>query len=102
MELKPGTRLKSAACSAEVVIVRPPKTQVVLECGGHPMIAFSADMPVGLAISPRHAAGIHMGKRYFDAETGLEALASKAGAGSLSLNGRALPVKEAKALPSSD
>ena len=102
MDLKPGTRWKSAVCSAEVVIVRPPKTMLVLECGGHPMISFSEERPAQLPLSPIHSAGVFMGKRYVDAETGLEALATKAGTGSLSSNGRALQVKAAKALPSSD
>ena len=43
-----------------------------------------------------------MGKRYVDEETGIEALVSKAGDGSLSIDGRVLNLKEAKALPSSD
>jgi len=43
-----------------------------------------------------------LGKRYEDADTGLEVLCTKAGKGSLSLNGRALPVKAPKPLPSSD
>ncbi|WP_016694149.1 hypothetical protein [Rhodococcus rhodochrous] len=43
-----------------------------------------------------------MGKRYEDAETGLEVLCVKAGAGSLSIAGRPLSFKEAKTLPSSD
>jgi hypothetical protein len=37
-----------------------------------------------------------------DVETGLEALCSKPGAGSLSLDGRPLTMKEAKKLPASD
>jgi hypothetical protein len=43
-----------------------------------------------------------MGKRYFDAELGLELLASKSGEGALAIDGKALAMKEAKALPSSD
>jgi hypothetical protein len=102
MELKPGSRWRSAVCSAEVVVVRPPKVAVVLECGGHPMTALSAERPEGLAISADHRAGVQLGKRYFDEETDLEALGSKAGEGSLSVDGRPLKLKEAKPLPSSD
>ena len=43
-----------------------------------------------------------MGKRYSDEESGLEVLCSKAGEGALAGDGRALPVKGAKPLPSSD
>lgn len=102
MDLKPGTRCKSAVCNAEVVIIRPPKRAVVLECGGHPMMAMTAERPTDLAISPNYATGIQLGKRYCDEEIGIEVLASKAGQGSLSINGKVLSVRNAKALPSSD
>ena len=102
MELKPGSRWKSAVCTAEVVIVRPPTTAVQLECGGHPMVAFGAERPEGLTPAADRAEGLKMGKRYVDQDTGLEALVSKAGDGSLSIDGRPLKLKDAKALPSSD
>jgi hypothetical protein len=102
MDLKPGSRWKSAVCDAEVVVVRPPSSAVVLACGGHPMAPHAAERPSGLALSPDQAAGSVMGKRYVDAESGLEALCTKPGAGSLSLDGRPLAVKATKKLPSSD
>jgi hypothetical protein len=102
MELKPGSRWRSSVCTAEVVVVRPPKVLVVLECGGHPMKPFGADQPEGLAPLPHHCAGVLMGKRYFDEESGIEALGNKPGEGSLSIDGRPLKLKEAKPLPSSD
>jgi len=39
MELKPGTRLRSQTCSAEVIVVRPPDRAVDLRCGGAPMVS---------------------------------------------------------------
>jgi hypothetical protein len=102
MDLKPGSRWKSAVCDTEVVVVRPPKAEVSLECGGHPMIAHAAAKPAGLAIDAAHASGCSTGKRFSDDESGLEVLCTKAGAGSLSIGGRAIGVKEAKKLPSSD
>ncbi len=102
MELKPGSRWKSAVCEAEIVVVRPAKGSVSLECGGRPMIPLNAERPSGLSPSPEFSAGTLVGKRYADDETGLEALCSKTGKGSLSLNGRPIPVREAKKLPSSD
>jgi hypothetical protein len=103
MELKPGSRWKSAVCTAEVVVVRAPAAPASLECGGAPMIAASAERPVaGVEIAPAHAAGSLLGKRYADAESGLEALCAKPGAGSLSVDGRPMAVKDAKKLPSSD
>jgi len=102
MELKPGSRWKSAVCTGEVVVVRPPKSPAALECGGQPMLAFAAERPAGLAPAADLAGGLPMGKRYVDEETGLEALVSKAGQGTLALDGRPLKLKDAKALPSSD
>lgn len=102
MDLKPGSRWKSAVCDTEVVVVRPPKAEVSLECGGHPMIAHAAARPAGLTLAEAHASGSQTGKRFSDEETGLEVLCTKAGAGSLSIDGRVIGVKDAKKLPSSD
>ena len=102
MDLKPGSRWKSAVCETEVVVVRPPKVPSSLECGGHAMTAHAAPKPDGLIIDAGHAHGCQAGKRYSDAKTGAELLCSKAGAGSLSIDGRAIDAKEAKKLPASD
>jgi len=102
MDLKPGSRWKSAVCATEVVVVRPPGAAVTLECGGAPMLAATAERPAGGAVDPAHAGGSLMGKRYADPETGLEALCAKPGEGSLSIDGRPLAAKDAKKLPSSD
>jgi hypothetical protein len=102
MDLKPGSRWKSAVCAAEVVVVRPPNASVVLECGGTAMLSPSADRPAGVALDAAHAGGSLMGKRYVDTETGLEALCAKPGEGALSVDGRPLTVRDAKKLPSSD
>ncbi|OAN58242.1 hypothetical protein [Sphingobium sp. TCM1] len=102
MQLKPGSRWKSAVCDTEVVVVRPPKCDVVLECGGAPMVAKDAPVPEGLELSADLAGGTSVGKRYFSDAIGIEVLGSKAGKGSLSANGVPLALKEAKALPASD
>ena len=101
MELKPGTRLRSQTCSAEVIVVRSPAREVELRCGGAPLV------PVDGVVEPHpldagQAAGTLLGKRYADADSGLELLCTKAGEGSLSLDGTPLPQKDAKPLPSSD
>ncbi len=102
MELKPGLRLKSAVCDTEVVVVRPAPGDVALECGGQPMVAATAAKPEGLALSPDHSGGTQMGKRYADDALGLEVLCVKPGAGSLSVGGEVLGLKDAKKLPASD
>lgn len=101
MELKPGTRLRSQTCAAEVIVVRPPTREVDLRCGGAAMVAVGdevAEQPIDAA----HQNGTQLGKRYADGETGIELLCTKAGAGSLSLGDAPLLLKDAKPLPSSD
>jgi len=102
MSLKPGSRWKSAVCDAEVVVVRASAQATALECGGHPMAAHGGEKPAGLILDPSRAEGIQVGKRYVDEDTGTEVLCSKAGAGSLSMEGRALQLRAAKQLPASD
>jgi len=102
MELRAGTRLKSAVDETEVVVVRPPSTPVEVWCGGQPMHPAGEEGPVGLELDPAHAEGTLLGKRYADPEVGIELLCTKAGKGSLSLAGTPLPLKDAKPLPSSD
>lgn len=102
MDLKPGSRWKSAVCDGEFVVVRPAKSPVSLEAGGHQVIPHAAERASDLVMSDAHADGASAGKRYADAETGLEVLCSKAGKGSLSIDGRPIGATEAKKLPSSD
>ena len=102
MELKAGSRWRSAVCDTEVVVVRAPSGAASLECGGQPMVSHDAERPEGGTVDPAHAGGTQMGKRFADPETGIEVLATKGGAGSLSLDGQPLALKDAKPLPSSD
>lgn len=102
MELKPGSRWKSAVCSAEVVVVRPPKAAVELTCGGVPMVPQGADSALLSPPSGVPMGGVVIGKRYTDATSGLELLCVKGGDGGLAIDGRPVELKEAKRLPSSD
>ena len=102
MELKAGSRWRSAVCDTEIVVVRAPSGAVSLECGGAPMLPHDAEKPAGGAVDPSFADGTQMGKRFADPDTGIEVLATKGGAGSLSLDGQPLALKDAKPLPSSD
>ena len=102
MELKPGSRWKSAVCDAEMVIVRPPKLAGELQCGGVAVVP-QADAAANTGnIHPDHANGVLIGKRYLDEASGMEVLGAKPGKGSLAFNGVALTLKEAKPLPASD
>ena len=96
--MKPGTKLKSAACDTEVMVIRC--GEGAIECGG---LAMATDKPAELvAPSGEHANGSLMGKRYVDAGGAFELLCVKAGKGSLSVDGVALTTKDAKPLPASD
>jgi hypothetical protein len=97
--VKPGTKLKSAVCDTEVMVIRGAADGVV-ECGGSPMAeqAPATRRP----INHNFAQGTRIGKRYVDADGKTELLCVKAGQGSLSIGGVALQTKDAKPLPSSD
>ncbi|MEH3158536.1 MAG: hypothetical protein PGN08_06095 [Sphingomonas taxi] len=99
--MTPGTRLKSAVCDTEAVVVRVPSDGVV-QCGGAAMIAHGDVKPNDGAPDPGFASGSAIGKRYHDAASGLEMLCTKTGAGTLAIDGRPLALREAKQLPSSD
>lgn len=96
--MKPGTRLKSAACDTEVMVIKCGAGTI--ECGGAPMGEAKPAEPA--ALSPDFSGATLMGKRYVDADGAYELLCVKAGKGSLSVDGVALVTKDAKPLPASD
>lgn len=102
MELKPGLRLESAACDTQVVVVKAPAAggDVDVRCGGHPLRELGAGGDL-LPLAGEHD-GTLLGKRYEDAELGLELLCTQPGEGTLTVGDRPLAVKGAKPLPSSD
>lgn len=102
MILKPGTRMKSAVCATEVMVIAAPKEDVALTCGGAPLVELSAQAPAGAVLDPNASGGTQLGKRYVDAAGTLELLCTKPGQGSLAVGGVALTIKGAKPLPSSD
>jgi hypothetical protein len=101
LQLKAGTRLRSAADTTEVVVVKAPDEPVDLRCGGHPLVAIDAEVtPAG--IEAGFDQGTQLGKRYADESLGLEILCTKGGEGALSVGDTVLEVKGAKPLPASD
>ena len=98
--LKAGTRLKSAVCSTEVMVVAAPKAEVELTCGGAPLIAMGEAGGGTLAADAR--GGTQIGKRYVNEAGDLEVLCTKPGEGTLAVGGVPLEIKGAKPLPSSD
>jgi hypothetical protein len=91
-------KLHCPSCPAEVVVIRAAPGDIALACGGTAMAAKGA----GPAAKPASDEGVLLGKRYSDAETGLEVLCTRSGAGPLSVGGRELPPLAAKPLPASD
>ena len=102
MEFRPGLKLRSAVCDAEVVVVKPPSAAVDLRCGGAPFLADGQDADPTATLDPSLGDGPLLGKRYADEELGLELLCTRAGTGALTVDGRPLAIKGAKPLPSSD
>jgi hypothetical protein len=101
MQVKAGTRLRSAVDACEVVVVRAPSEPVDLRCGGQPFRGID-DEAAQVALVAGFDGGTQLGKRYADEDLGLEVLCTKAGEGSISVGDTVLEVKGAKPLPASD
>lgn len=99
MELKPGLRLKSAVCEAEVMVIRA-ATGNELTCGGEALVEQALEQKVGA--NEAHMHGCVIGKRYVNEAQSIELLCIKSGEGSLYYNGDELMTKDTKKLPSSD
>lgn len=95
--MKPGTRLKSATCGTEVMVIRAGNGTI--ECGG---TAMAEEKPEEAPLAENFSNGTLMGKRYVDTDGRYELLCVKPGKGSLSVDGVPLVTKEAKPLPASD
>ena len=101
MTLRPGLKLHSAVCDAQVVVVRAPADDVVVGCGGAPMVTDGEDAGAATLDESLGDAAL-LGKRYVDDEIGLELLCTRSGSGALTVDGRVLTLKGAKPLPASD
>ena len=102
MELRAGSRLKSAVCDTEVIAVKAPAEDLDIRCGGVPMT--DPTNSEGESGTPLEGAdgGTLMGKRYVNPEETLELLCTKPGTGSLGVGDALLEIKESKPLPASD
>jgi len=100
--LKPGTRLRSAVCTTEVMVIQAPDRHVDVRCGGVPLVPLGTPPAPEAVPIPSAATGTQIGKRYVNKAGDLELLCTKAGQGSLAEGAEALAIKGAKPLPSSD
>jgi hypothetical protein len=80
-------------------VVGAPSAEVELTCSGLVLGEIDA---TGSGSAHDAGDGAQLGKRYADEELNLELLCTKAGPGTLAVDGRPLGLKGVKQLPSSD
>ena len=101
VKFRAGQQLVSAVDSTTVIVIRAPAVECTLTCGGVAMA--SADGPVATAEpDPSLMGGTQLGKRYVDEADTIQVLCTKAGDGTLALDGKPLVIQAAKPLPASD
>ncbi len=97
---KAGTKLNSAVCDTQIMVLRICGDDMEITCGGELMQA-EAVIQKG-TLRSAFAGGTLAGKRYVDEAESLEFLCTRGGDGTIAINGAALDIKQAKRLPSSD
>ena len=96
---KPGTKLSSTVCKAQIMVLRAPVEALEISCGGAPM---QIGDPAELGTMSGENSGTLVGKRYTDENETMEFLCTRGGDGSIAVAGYTIDVKAAKKLPSSD
>jgi hypothetical protein len=102
VKLRAGQTLVSTVDETSVVVVRAPAVEILLTCGGVPLVDKAAAPAVRGSVEPGQSQGTLLGKRYADEDLGLELLCTKGGAGTLAVAGTPLGLKDARPLPASD
>jgi len=101
VKFRAGQQLVSVVDSTAVIVIRAPDGECTLTCGGVAMAA--PDDPVPAAEPDRSLmGGTQIGKRYVDEADTIQVLCTKAGTGTLALDGKPLQIQAAKPLPASD
>jgi hypothetical protein len=101
VQFRAGQQLVSAVDSTAVIIIRAPAGECVLTCGGVEMVA-PGESAGGARPDPAQLGGTQIGKRYTDEADTIQVLCTKAGTGTLALDGQPLRIQAAKPLPASD
>jgi hypothetical protein len=101
VRLRTGQQLVSAVDSTAVIVIRAPAAECTLTCGG---VAMAGPEEPVLATEPDPSlmGGTQIGKRYVDDADTIQVLCTKAGTGTLALDGKPLQVQAARPLPASD
>jgi hypothetical protein len=116
VKFRAGQQLVSAVDSTAVIVIRAPAAECTLTCGGVAMAApdqagtgqagtgqAGTVQPVPAAQpDPSLMGGTQIGKRYVDEADTIQVLCTKAGHGTLALDGKPLVLQAAKPLPASD
>jgi hypothetical protein len=100
-KFRAGQQLVSAVDSTAVIVIRAPESEVTLTCGGVAMAAPGGPAPAAEP-DPAQMGGTQIGKRYVDEADTIQLLCTKAGKGTLALDGEPLVIQAAKPLPASD
>ncbi len=101
VKFRAGQQLVSAVDSTAVIVIKAPAEECTVTCGG--VVMASAGEPVATAAAdPSLMGGTQIGKRYVDDADTIQLLCTKAGNGTLALNGTPLVIQAAKPLPASD
>jgi len=100
VQIKAGTKLFSAVCDTQIMVLRVPADDLDVTCGGLPMQTEEAAEKSSM--SGDAGEGSLVGKRYVNEAETMEFLCTRGGKGNISVNGIALEIKQAKRLPSSD
>jgi hypothetical protein len=102
VKFRAGQQLVSAVDSTAVIIIRAPVAECTVTCGGIAMATAGGEPVTGAEPDPSLMGGTRIGKRYVDDADTIQLLCTKAGDGTLALDGRPLLIQAAKPLPASD
>ena len=101
VKFRAGQQLVSAVDSTAVIIIKAPATECTVTCGGVAM-AVAGQAVTAAKPDPSLMGGTQIGKRYVDDADTIQLLCTKAGQGTLALDGSPLRIAAAKPLPASD
>jgi hypothetical protein len=84
-----------------VIVIKASAEECTLTCGGVAMAAAGEQVSAARP-DPLLMGGTQIGKRYVDEADTIQVLCTKAGGGTLALDGKPLMIQAAKPLPASD
>ena len=101
VKFRAGQQLVSAVDSTAVIVIKAPAAESTVTCGGVAM-ATAGEPVIPAEPDPALMGGTQIGKRYVDDADTIQLLCTKAGGGTLALDGNPLQIQAAKPLPASD